>query len=50
MSCLEKDPARRPQSAAELSELLARVPAQGEWTNERARRWWEVHRPATAAV
>ena len=49
MSCLEKDPARRLQSAVELSELLARVTAEGEWTNERARRWREVHRPGTAA-
>jgi hypothetical protein len=39
---------RRPQTAAELSDLLARVRGDGEWTNGRAQGWWEAHRPETA--
>jgi eukaryotic-like serine/threonine-protein kinase len=44
MTCLEKDPARRPSSALELDSQLARVPCD-PWTNERARQWWDVHAP-----
>ena len=39
MECLEKDPARRPQSAAELARRLRSVPLEA-WTPERAREWW----------
>jgi hypothetical protein len=44
LRCLEKDPARRPQSARELrDELLAlRIPA---WTEASARAWWDAVRP-----
>jgi serine/threonine-protein kinase len=48
MACLEKDPERRPQTAAELSDLLGRAGGGTEWTNERARRWRETHRPESA--
>jgi DNA-binding NtrC family response regulator/putative methionine-R-sulfoxide reductase with GAF domain len=44
MTCLEKDPAKRPSSALELDAQLARVPCD-PWTNERARNWWDVHAP-----
>jgi eukaryotic-like serine/threonine-protein kinase len=47
MSCLEKDPARGPQSAPELSGRLARCAAGNDWTPERARDWWDAHRPET---
>jgi hypothetical protein len=40
LACLEKDPARRPQSAAELSHRLASVPLVRPWTSERAAEWW----------
>jgi serine/threonine-protein kinase len=46
MMCLEKDPAKRPESAQELAEMLRRVEVAEEWTEARAMRWWEVHRPA----
>ncbi|HET7038402.1 MAG TPA: serine/threonine-protein kinase [Gemmatimonadales bacterium] len=46
LQCLEKDPARRPATADELSAQLAEVPLAQPWTPERARRWWEMHRPA----
>jgi serine/threonine-protein kinase len=44
MDCLAKDPADRPQTADELAERLraCEVPA---WTEARARKWWESHRP-----
>lgn len=50
MSCLEKDPDKRPQSATELSLRLAACPVDRLWTNERARAWWNAHHPAAAAV
>jgi serine/threonine-protein kinase len=45
LECLEKDPARRPQSARELSERLARAVDGEPWTEEHAREWWLRHRP-----
>ncbi|HEU5169499.1 MAG TPA: serine/threonine-protein kinase [Gemmatimonadales bacterium] len=50
LSCLAKEPANRPQTADELAARLARVPAAGEWTAERARRWWDSHRPVTTRI
>jgi plasmid stabilization system protein ParE len=45
LACLAKDPADRPQTARELSRRLAEVQGAGEWTQERAREWWTMHRP-----
>jgi DNA-binding NtrC family response regulator len=45
MTCLEKDPAKRPSSALQLESELARVPCDTRWTNEHARQWWEAHAP-----
>jgi serine/threonine-protein kinase len=42
LSCLEKDPADRPGSAAELAERL-RACDVGEWSVERARAWWDTN-------
>ena len=50
MSCLAKDPEARPQTADELAERLACVRAGTEWTQGRAREWWDTHRPVTARV
>jgi serine/threonine protein kinase len=44
MQCLEKDPAKRPASAAELESRLADIRCE-PWTNSRAREWWERHAP-----
>jgi serine/threonine-protein kinase len=43
LRCLEKDPARRPESAEALATLLAGVTPEKEWTAERAQQWWELH-------
>jgi hypothetical protein len=45
LRCLEKDPARRPASAAELSRELAALGIEPLWTEERTRAWWAAHPP-----
>jgi serine/threonine-protein kinase len=45
MDCLEKDPARRPATAAELALRLGAVDVPQAWTAERAERWWRAHQP-----
>ena len=45
MTCLEKDPARRPSSALDLDARLARISGEADWTDERARAWWDAHAP-----
>jgi serine/threonine-protein kinase len=49
MACLEKDPAKRPQSARELFQMACSCDGGGTWTQERAREWWQVHLPNLAA-
>jgi serine/threonine-protein kinase len=46
MMCLEKDPANRPASARKLAEMLREVDLGSEWDPSKAKRWWEMHRPA----
>ena len=43
LECLEKDPSNRPKDAAALGEGLRRCQAFGEWTTDKARRWWTGH-------
>jgi eukaryotic-like serine/threonine-protein kinase len=50
LSCLAKLPEERPQSAAELSRLLADAVPDAVWSDERAHRWWERHHPASAGL
>lgn len=45
LRCLEKDPDRRPGSAAELDSELAACTAAAEWGPERAKAWWRLHVP-----
>jgi serine/threonine protein kinase len=48
LSCLEKDPALRPQNAAELLRALDRCVSRSPWDQEAARSWWEQHVPELA--
>jgi eukaryotic-like serine/threonine-protein kinase len=50
LECLEKDPARRPQSADALIEKLEACEIAGQWTPARSQQWWETHRPPTLPV
>jgi serine/threonine-protein kinase len=43
MSCLEKNPGRRPQTARELRERLEALTFEAPWTEERAELWWRRH-------
>ena len=44
LACLEKDPARRPGSAAELRDALRDLDDVGRWGEREAREWWERRR------
>ena len=48
LSCLAKDPAERPTSAQDFARRLQDCPVDRPWPPERAHRWWEIHRPASA--
>jgi serine/threonine-protein kinase len=45
LACLAKEPAARPQSARELSRLLAEIESSTEWGEEQRRQWWEKNLP-----
>jgi len=45
LSCLEKDPGDRPQTARALKALLSSRDIGVRWTREDADRWWQVHLP-----
>jgi hypothetical protein len=44
LACLEKDPARRPQSAAELRQRLEACKVEA-WDSQRASTWWRERKP-----
>jgi eukaryotic-like serine/threonine-protein kinase len=46
MACLAKKPAERPQSAAELAEMLSVCSGDKDWNKCKAQDWWNIHRPA----
>jgi eukaryotic-like serine/threonine-protein kinase len=43
LTCLAKDPAKRPSSARALCNALSRCPSREAWTSDMARAWWAVH-------
>jgi serine/threonine-protein kinase len=45
MSCLEKDPSRRPQDAESLFELACGCRSCETWSSVRAQAWWQAHLP-----
>ncbi len=40
LSCLEKSRAKRPQTARDLAQMLAKCPEAAEWSIEKADAWW----------
>ena len=48
LSCLQKDPNNRPQTAQEIDRMLASVALHEPWTDAHAERWWREH-PAEQA-
>jgi serine/threonine-protein kinase len=46
LSCLEKKPEKRPQTALELGERLAACEIRQPWTQEDARHWWALNKPS----
>jgi len=48
LACLDKNRARRPQTARDLSLLLSRVPTAGSWSLDEAEAWWGRHERAQA--
>ena len=45
MRCLEKDPARRPQTADDLSKAFAACSTVPAWDRGKAARWWKTYQP-----
>jgi serine/threonine-protein kinase len=50
MSCLEKEPERRPQTAAELAERVEACSSAGDWSAREARAWWLRNAARVAAM
>jgi serine/threonine-protein kinase len=46
MSCLQKDPSNRPQTADALADALAVLAWAYPWPQDRARAWWQEHLPS----
>ena len=46
MSCLEKNPDKRPQDAEVLFRLVSNCRGGDSWNSELAKVWWEQHLPA----
>ena len=43
MTCLEKEPSRRPESARSLAEQLAACDLDRPWTAADADEWWRMN-------
>jgi len=43
MSCLSKDPAGRPESAAAMARELSKSALAGDWTQADAAKWWKAN-------
>ncbi|MGD8869411.1 MAG: serine/threonine-protein kinase, partial [Gemmatimonadales bacterium] len=45
MRCLEKEPGDRFRSVHEFADVLRSVRFEDPWSQEKARDWWDLHRP-----
>jgi serine/threonine protein kinase len=43
LACLEKDRAKRPQNARDLSRMISRAPSASLWTVDAYEDWWRRH-------
>jgi serine/threonine-protein kinase len=50
LDCLEKDPEKRPATAAALSARLLAIPLSSPWTLEQAEKWWTARVPGRAST
>jgi serine/threonine protein kinase len=50
MTCLEKNPNKRPQTARELRDQLRALVFERPWTDERAELWWKKHGTLTPSL
>ena len=48
LSCLEKSRAKRPHTARDLAQLLARCPMASQWSVEESEEWWSKHERSSA--
>ena len=48
LACLQKEPDKRPASAAELWRQLGEVTLTTQWSSDRAELWWREHLPDVA--
>jgi eukaryotic-like serine/threonine-protein kinase len=45
LACLEKDPAKRPQSAEQVLRMIRECRGAESWDHDTARGWWQTHLP-----
>jgi serine/threonine-protein kinase len=45
LACLEKDPAKRPQDAAQVMRMIRQCRSGQTWDHDTARGWWQTHLP-----
>jgi hypothetical protein len=50
LACLEKSRAKRPQTARDLAQLIARCPESHDWSIEDADAWWGRHERGQSSV
>lgn len=43
LACLEKNRAKRPQTARDLASMLERIPADNSWSLDESESWWGRH-------
>jgi serine/threonine protein kinase len=48
LTCLEKSRAKRPHTARDLAQLLARCPMASQWSVEESEEWWSKHERGSA--